>query len=749
EDGALPLDCIPSQQEQPNLSTDSSPFDVFNSITPYAANPSTITSMIVDFSEMEALEQSCLPDCEFVEICDNNEDDDADGLTDCDDPDLADACCCYTPPALDLGPDQRVCDGNPVLLTVDSAFTRVQWSTGDTTQLLSLSRSGQYSVTVTDRCDNIQVDTLNVILGLSVSTTDTVQICQGDTVSIFGQARTEPGDYEMSFPLDSGCDSVHTIRLEVRPSPSTSEMRTICAGDSILIFNQFRSQSGSYVDTFTTQTGCDSTHTVQLTVLSPIVTTENRTICAGDSSLIFGNYQRIPGNYSESYTSSVGCDSTHQITLIVLNPLVTRDTLPIQCANTSIELFGQTVSESGVYEEIYTGSNGCDSTHQVVVRFAEPIIGRDTLITCEGENVDIFGQLHSTPGDYSATFPAANGCDSTHITTLQLETMTATFSALPNCPETNPGFIVLVRMSGNGGPYSVSWNGRVFPDNNLQPVPPGDHVAIITSAYGCQYEVPFTVRDPQDWWWTLTQAPSCNDPKGGKITIVDHLAGWSYSFDGENYSSEPTISNLETGTYPVTLRYENGCTLRDTLVIPGPKFPVIKLPADRTIAPGESTRIVPLTEEDDQLTYFWTPDRYLNCKDCYKVLARPDKDTEFELVVTNEEGCQASDKMWILVKKPEPYFVPNVFSPNRDGLNDYFTLFAGEEVREIVELSVFDRWGEQVFRTEHIPPNVEKKGWDGRFREQLMPQGAYAYFMRVELADGSIKMVKGSVNLLR
>ena len=59
--------------------------------------------------------------------------------------------------------------------------------------------------------------------------------------------------------------------------------------------------------------------------------------------------------------------------------------------------------------------------------------------------------------------------------------------------------------------------------------------------------------------------------------------------------------------------------------------------------------------------------------------------------------------------------MPNVFSPNGDGLNDIFTLFTDSDVKEITLLEIYTRWGDLVFRKKNYLPNVPTEGWDGKF----------------------------------
>ncbi len=94
-------------------------------------------------------------------------------------------------------------------------------------------------------------------------------------------------------------------------------------------------------------------------------------------------------------------------------------------------------------------------------------------------------------------------------------------------------------------------------------------------------------------------------------------------------------------------------------------------------------------------------------------------------------------------------FIPNAFSPDADGINDYFTIYGGASARNIRILRIFDRWGELLFETADIPPNSEPLGWDGKFKGDELPSAVYTYYAEVEFIDGEVLQVKGDLTLLR
>jgi gliding motility-associated-like protein len=94
------------------------------------------------------------------------------------------------------------------------------------------------------------------------------------------------------------------------------------------------------------------------------------------------------------------------------------------------------------------------------------------------------------------------------------------------------------------------------------------------------------------------------------------------------------------------------------------------------------------------------------------------------------------------------FFVPNVFSPNQDGLNDEFTpSFSDPGAIRAFQLQVFDRWGKLLF--ESRDPMV---GWDGYVKDRLMGTGVYVWRMEWQASsceDSAFYEESGSVTLVR
>lgn len=87
--------------------------------------------------------------------------------------------------------------------------------------------------------------------------------------------------------------------------------------------------------------------------------------------------------------------------------------------------------------------------------------------------------------------------------------------------------------------------------------------------------------------------------------------------------------------------------------------------------------------------------------------------------------------------------IPNAFSPNNDGQNDYFKI-CNITTEKLIDFKVFNRWGTILFRT-----TDSRQGWDGTYKGEQQPLGVYGYVIRIGYPDGYVETYKGTVTLIR
>jgi gliding motility-associated-like protein len=120
-----------------------------------------------------------------------------------------------------------------------------------------------------------------------------------------------------------------------------------------------------------------------------------------------------------------------------------------------------------------------------------------------------------------------------------------------------------------------------------------------------------------------------------------------------------------------------------------------------------------------------------------------------EITLTAEaDGC-IDEVTFELVRWDCTLYFPTAFSPNYDGINELFYPMTGSEGIEILELEIYDRWGNHVYKERNFPPNDPHYGWDGRFRGQVLDSGTYVWWSRVRFPDDRVALYKGEIVLIK
>ena len=247
---------------------------------------------------------------------------------------------------------------------------------------------------------------------------------------------------------------------------------------------------------------------------------------------------------------------------------------------------------------------------------------------------------------------------------------------------------------------------------------------------------------------------NCVGENNGVIEVTGIDGGvppFLYSLNGVMTNTTGLFSNLAPGAYTLQLTDSEGCVL-DTFftILQGIDLRLELVPLIELII-GHTGKIEALVNvpEQDLISIQWNPPGILTCDTCLVTTISASQDQSLLLTVIHENGCIATAELSINVVPEAEIYIPNVFSPNGDGVNDYFTLYANERVDRIVELNVFDRWGGLIFQGKQVYPNIEASGWDGKFNGKEALSSVYTYMIEVLMVDGSTETFSGSVSLVR
>lgn len=430
----------------------------------------------------------------------------------------------------------------------------------------TLYTGGIYADTLTasNGCDSV------VVLQLDVRSffedTTSVAICEGDYWVFGGDTLTVAGTYADTLTALGGCDSILILNLQLTPLSLTTINATICAGESFDYYGQSVSTAGSYEYVYNSIAGCDSTVVLVLEVL-PVSTTEvAATICAGETYDYNGQQLNQTGTYPFLFTGTNGCDSTVTLTLSVLS----QETDTIQtsiCAGDNFIFNSDTLSQSGIYEAVYTGINGCDSVVTLVLTVLNTSEETINATICANQTYTFDGQILSTTGEYTGVYTGVNGCDS--IVHLQLTVLPASGSSVSAVICAGDSFNFNGQALSNDGVYEFLFQDINGCDSlvtvSIEVLPVAQSEASITLCAGETYifdndtlsqsgiyEYQYTAVNGCDSIFTLTLQVLENSPTTINAEICN---GTIYLFDGQEIS--------QTGTYTSNLVGQNGC---DSLV---------------------------------------------------------------------------------------------------------------------------------------------------------------------------------------
>lgn len=311
--------------------------------------------------------------------------------------------------------------------------------------------------------------------------------------------------------------------------------------------------------------------------------------------------------------------------------------------------------------------------------------------------------------------------------------------------------ILNFQWSTNNGSITSGGNTAV-PTISL----PGTYILVVTNPINSCTDSDDVVVTPESPVAELDLIqPACEGDKG-TIAVAELFGAQppvTYSIDGgQTFSTQSVFTGLLPGVYTVQIVDATGCgtSLQDTIFAPA-VFNLSLLP-EVLISFGESHQIIttvniPLSDID---LVQWTPSTGLSCDTCLNPIATPVNSTRYNIRVVSEVGCEERAPILIIVDKEIDIYVPNIFSPDGDGQNDVFMIFANtDQVRIIKQFQVFSRWGEQVLDLNDFFPNDPQFGWDGMHRGDALNPAVFVWYVVVELIDGREILLEGDVTLTR
>lgn len=498
-------------------------------------------------------------------------------------------------------------------------------------------------------------------------------------------------------PTLNGCTGTpvnFTITINPKPTPIITGTTTYCAGAPASPLTANPSSGGQITwysnPGLTTVVGNGTTYTPPSTVgTTTYYMTENFNGCISNAVPVTVTVNPLP-------TVNAGNDQT----LCASTPVVLTGSGAVSYTWNNGVTNGQPFTQapgSVTYTVTGTNANGCSNTDQV------------TITTIDS--------------------PALSVANTQHVTCFGLANGSAT-----------------VTVTGGIAPYTYNWSPSGGTGATASGLQAGTYTVTVTDNVGCSDNTLITITQPGQ----LTVTPSVVDYSCGitdgeiALSVTGGTGPYSYNWS-PNVSTSNTAIGLSGGNYSIIVTDAQGCNQTTQVTVDVIESDLISIYADAyMVNEGESTGLY--AEPAPGLVYdsvVWSPATGLSCTTCLNPTATPSTPTTYYATIYTPDGCVDTDTLMVSISIPcGEVFIPTIFSPNGDGLNDFLCVKGPCIV--LLELTIYDRWGEMVFYT-------DKKDicWDGYFRGRPAQSGVYVYKATVTLDDGKKLTDSGSITVTR
>ncbi|MBK9727750.1 MAG: gliding motility-associated C-terminal domain-containing protein [Saprospiraceae bacterium] len=592
-------------------------------------------------------------------------------------------------------------------------------------------------------------DSIITITGREVGLDSITQtICDNASITIFGTRFDKNNTSGVARGIGqavSGCDSVVFVSLKINNFTEFFLNAVLCPGKDTLVqgqlFNQARPK-GDVPLPGGSSTGCDSIIHVDLLYPNNIGSFST-TICPGDSVLVVNRFfsdQNPTGQIIIPNGSSFGCDTIINVAITVLpnamgffNAEICRGDTLILGSQREIFFSGKL---TGTLRENNGAANGCDSLVRVQLSEIQDAIGKFDTVLCDQQTVTYEGETFSKSrprGSFKILNASSRMCDS-------FVNVNITF-----IPQTIGFFSPMICSKD-----SIRVGNQFFSARN-----PTGQIPLISAA-GCDSILNVSVHiNPIIQAQFEPKELKCNAANTGEL-IINTITGGSGTFKVSidngptlNFTSGQTIGNLAQGNHTIRIIDQLSCDTSFTFTINNSQSLFLQLPNDTTIKLGNAVNINASANFNPSIIT-WDPTLFLSCTNCLNPQSKPDQTVTYMLTLEDDKGCIIKDNMTITVLVDEAdIFVPNVFSPNGDNINDFFNpVFKFPEKTSILVFRIFDRWGNMVY--EKLNGAIgDPFPWDGKFQAEKLNPGVYTYAIQYAGEDKVGKWKTGDLTLLR
>ncbi len=283
------------------------------------------------------------------------------------------------------------------------------------------------------------------------------------------------------------------------------------------------------------------------------------------------------------------------------------------------------------------------------------------------------------------------------------------------------------------------------------------YVTVTNTVNGCSAmdSIFVDVNDIPDGFDSSISQPQCVDENDGSITVSVSSGGtapFTYFLNGEE-NTTGIFNDLGPGEYDIVVVDDAGCEYTSSFSLDEP-LPVLVNVTEPIVEVNynDGTIIELITNVDpgsiDQI--IWDPPLDFPCDNCLTIpIDSITNNQTYLITLIDENGCSDTTLLRLLVDREIDIYIPNVISTNDNSENGVFFPQTGYDDVEVLDMFIYDRWGELIYHAQNFFSNQAEFGWDGTFNNRDVVSGVYVYYLRFNVPGvGELKRV-GDVTVIK
>ena len=445
---------------------------------------------------------------------------------------------------------------------------------------------------------------------------------------------------------------------------------------------------------------------------------------------------RNPGSYFLTLKSKDGCLSYDTLLIQKSSRLLSRvDSLTV-CRNGSLVYKNKTYFPGQTILDTLHAALSCDTLLSISLIPSDLNFTKVTRPLCLNEKY-IYKNISYPPGSLiKDTLYAASGCD----TLLELWLQPLPLPAVSILGDTLlcEGDTALLSTSASG---SLLWS--TGDTTRAISAAPGNYSLTVTDANNCSASSSFRVGQAPPLSYVITSYdPLCSEELGSVLLRVSSggIPPIQYALNGMTNLSG-IFSSLPPGSYIATFSDALGCTRSDTvLILPPPLFEV-DMTDSITLDAGSSVLVQYRLRQGSIQNILFRPGEGI-ALDQGGLRISATTDQIYTLTFIDDNGCEITKTLKVSVRQNNEFFAPLIFSPNNDGINDFWLPSWGSSWTR-AEIKIYDRWGALMAS----PPPAQ--GWDGNHHGMPCIPGVYLFHIVLYDAQGISTSFSGDLTLVR